>query len=91
MILYRQATGEDFEFTFKIKAIAIKKIVEEIWGWDNDLQLEYLKNQFSPNKTKIIIYDTQEVGYLSTSIIGNILLIENILVHTDFQGRNIGT
>ena len=65
--------------------------MEEIWGWDNDIQLEYHKNQFSPNKTKIIIYGTQEVGYLSTSIIGNILLLENILIDTDFQGRNIGT
>ena len=91
MILYRQATDEDFEFTFKIKTSSTKKIVEKIWGWDDDIQLDYHTNQFNSNKIKIIIEGTQEVGYISTSITGNILFIENILVDPDFQGRNIGT
>ena len=60
-------------------------------GWDNDIQLDYHKNQFNPNKIKIIIDGTHEVGYISTYFIGNILIIENILTDTVFQGGNIGT
>ena len=91
MISYRQATERDFDFTFKIKANATKNLVENIWGWYNDIQIDYHKKQFNPNKIKIIIYGTQEVGYISTVITGNILIVENILIDPLFQGKNIGS
>ena len=90
MILYRQATDEDFDFTFKIKASSTKNLVEKIWGWDDVIHLDYLKNQFKPNTIKIIIDGIHEVNYISTFITGNILFIENSLTDTVFQGRNIG-
>ena len=65
--------------------------MEEIWGWDYDIQLDFHKNQFNPNNIKIIIEGKQEVGFISTFNKGNILFIENILLDTAFQGRNIGT
>ncbi|TKB99298.1 GNAT family N-acetyltransferase [Pedobacter cryotolerans] len=91
MILYRQAINEDFDFTFILKRSTSKKLVEKIWGWDEDVQLKYHKNQFNPNEIKIIIYGENEVGDISTFITENILLIENILIDPDSQGRNIGT
>lgn len=91
MILYRQAYDEDFDLTFRIKTNSTREHVEKIWGWDDITQLDYHKKHFNPNKIKIIIDDTQEVGYISTSITGNILFIENILIDSVFQGRNIGT
>lgn len=91
MILYREANDDDFHLTFKIKTNSTKQLVEKIWGWDEDIQLDYHKNQFDPNKIKIILDDKQEVGYISTFITGNIFFIENIVIDTIFQGRNIGT
>lgn len=91
MILYREANDDDFHLTFIIKTNSTKQLVEKIWGWDEDIQLDYHKNQFDPNKIKIIIDDEQEVGYISTSTSGNILFIENIVIDTIFQGKNIGT
>lgn len=91
MILYREANHDDLHFTFKMKTNATKQLVEKIWGWDDDIQLEYHKNQFDPNKIKIIIDAQQEVGYLSTLITENIFFIENIVINPIFQGRNIGT
>lgn len=85
MILHRQANNDDFNFTFKIKKNATKKLVEKIWGWNDDVQIDYHKNKFIPSKIKIIIHGTQEVGYISTFITGNILLIENILIDPVFQ------
>nr|MBC7611372.1 GNAT family N-acetyltransferase [Pseudopedobacter sp.] len=91
MILYRQANDNDFDFTFKIKTNSTKQLVEKIWGWDDTVQLDHHKNQFNPHKIKIIIDEKQQVGYISTFVIENILFIENILIDTPFQGKKIGT
>lgn len=91
MIVYREANHDDLHFTFKMKTNSTKQLVEKIWGWDDDIQLEYHKNQFDPNKIKIIIDAQQEVGYLSTLMTENVFFIENIVINPIFQGRNIGT
>lgn len=76
MIVYREANHDDLHFTFKMKTNSTKQLVEKIWGWDDDIQLEYHKNQFDPNKIKIIIDAQQEVGYLSTLMTENVFLLK---------------
>ena len=91
MISYRKANDDDFDFTFRIKTSSSKQLIEKIWGWDNAVQLNYHKNRFDPGKTKIIIYEKQEVGYISSYVNNDTLFIENILLDTSFQGKRIGT
>ncbi len=69
----------------------MKQLVEKIWGWDDTVQLDYHKKQFDPKKIKIIIYEKQEVGFISTSENENTLFIESILIDKSFQGKQIGT
>lgn len=90
-ISYRQATDNDFDFTFTIKSNSTKQIVEKIWGWDNAIQMDYHKRQFNPNRTKIITYENNEVGYISIVETEDTIFIENILIDTVFQGKCIGT
>ena len=91
IINYRQAKDNDFDLTFTVKSNCTRQLIEKIWGWDNALQIDYHQRQFNPNKTKIIIYKNVEVGYVSIADKYDTILIENILIHTAFQGKGIGT
>ncbi len=88
---YRQAKDNDFGLTFTIKSNSIKQLVEKIWGWDNAIQIDYHQKQFNPNNTKIIMYENNEVGYISVFNSGDIIFIENIFIDTTFQSKGIGT
>lgn len=91
IINYRQANDNDFDLTFTIKTNSSRQLVEKIWGWDNAIQIDYHKRQFNPNKTKIIIYENNHVGYISIVDTDDTIFIENILIDTAFQGKGIGT
>lgn len=91
IINYRQANDNDFDLTFTIKTNSSKQLVEKIWGWDNPVQIDYHKRRFNPNKTKIIIYENNQVGYISMVATDDTIFIENILIDISFQGKGIGT
>jgi ribosomal protein S18 acetylase RimI-like enzyme len=91
IINYRQANDNDFDLTFTIKTNSSRQLVEKIWGWDNAIQIDYHKRQFNPNKTKIIIYENNQVGYISIFETDDTIFIENIHIDTAFQGKGIGT
>lgn len=91
MISYRKGKPKDFDYTFRVKVNSTKQLVEKIWGWDYDVQLNYHKNQFDHKNIKIILKDQQEVGYISILSDTGICFIENIIIDKPYQGENIGT
>lgn len=91
MVDYRQAADSDFDLTYAIKENSTKNLIDSIWGWNNEFQLDYHKKQFIPGKIKIIISNNNEVGFVTAYDSGNTIFIENILIDTRFQGKGIGT
>ncbi|MFT3947844.1 MAG: GNAT family N-acetyltransferase [Agriterribacter sp.] len=90
-IEYRKATDNDVTLTYSIKQSSIKHLVEKIWGWDNNFQIDYHRKSFVPNKTQIIIYGSSEVGFFVVNEYPGKVFIENILIDPAFQGKGIGT
>lgn len=90
-IEYRKATENDIPSTYSIKERSTKYLIDQIWGWDNNFQLDYHIKNFLPNKTQIIIYDSREVGFLVVERYSNKIFIENILIAPTFQAKGIGT
>jgi ribosomal protein S18 acetylase RimI-like enzyme len=69
----------------------MKEYVEKTWGWDERFQEDYFKNHFKPEKTKIIIYDSQDIGILVTEVGDSKLTIVEIQIKPEFQCKGIGT
>jgi len=90
-IEYRKATDNDITLTYSIKQRSTKHLVEKIWGWDNNFQIDYHRKNFAPNRTQIIIYDSSEVGFFVINEYPDKIFIENILIDPVFQGKGIGT
>lgn len=69
----------------------MKEYVEKTWGWDEPLQETYFKNHFKPDQAKIIRFDNQDIGVLVTEKSDSCLIINEIKIKPEFQGRGIGT
>jgi ribosomal protein S18 acetylase RimI-like enzyme len=92
MILFRDATQADFEVTYAIKRSSIKPYVEMIWGWNEEAQLEFHKNDFDPRQITILVdQDQNAVGLLNVTEDGTVLTIKSILICEKAQGGGIGT
>lgn len=91
MVDYRQAGDSDFDLTYAIKENSTRNLIDSIWGWNHEFQLDYHKKQFIPGKIRIILNNNDEVGFVSAYDSGNTIFIENILIDTRYQGKGIGT
>jgi len=92
MILSRNATDDDFELTYQIKKTSLKPYIEKIWGWNEEVQLDFHIKDFKPEGTKILRDEYgNDIGLLSTSEDDTTLHINNILLRNTAQGNGIGT
>jgi hypothetical protein len=48
-IALRPATADDAEFFFALHKGSFSVYVDQIWGWDDDVQRAYLGTHFAPN------------------------------------------
>lgn len=90
-IKYRKATEDDVALTYSIKRRSTKHLIEKIWGWEDNFQIDYYRKNFAPGKTQIIIHDNSEIGFFVINEDPDKVFIENILIDPAFQGKGIGT
>ena len=60
----RLAQYDDWKVSYIIKKRGLKNFVEKIWGWDENEQRQLHKVKFRPEKTQIIKFQKNEIGYL---------------------------
>ncbi len=82
---------EDINFTFLVKKLSTKNLIDEIWGWNEDFQIGYHNKNFSPQKTKIIYIENVKIGFIVIEKCQDRALIENIMLLPEYQNRGIGT
>lgn len=88
---FRPAKHEDWKLTFKFKKAGLKTYVENIWGWDEQIQKKLHKENFAPQKTEIVQVDNNEIGYWTIKKTDSETFIENIILLTEYQNKGIGT
>ncbi|MDB5016211.1 MAG: hypothetical protein JWQ84_1043 [Mucilaginibacter sp.] len=66
MICFRDATQADFQLVYEIKKSSIKHYIKKIWGWNDEVQLNFHIKDFKPEQVKIIQNEyNDEIGLLS--------------------------
>jgi ribosomal protein S18 acetylase RimI-like enzyme len=92
MIAFRNATNADLDLTYQIKKASIKPYIEQIWGWDEEVQVNYHVQDFKPEQIKILINeDGLDIGLFSVIESDTSFLVQNLLLSDSAQGNGIGT
>ena len=87
----RQATAGDCERLYRIQSQSMKPYVEQIWGWNESFQEERFRQGFDPDKTRIVLSNEREIGFLRVTEKKEVVFIEQIYITPEYQGRGIGT
>lgn len=87
----RVATPEDYGFLFQLQRSTMKDYVQQTWGWDETWQQEYFQQHFNPASCQIINSRGEDIGVLSVESGSEEILLHNIQLIPEYQGKGIGT
>lgn len=87
----RPATAADFSFLRDLHRSTLKPYVEIIWGWDENLQEELLRERFDPRQFSVIQLNGRDIGILQVERRPGELFIGNILLLPVMQNRGLGS
>ncbi len=90
-IAYRPAKPSDLDLTYNIKVKSLKPYVEQIWGWDEDVQKKLHIERFDYHKTSIIVKGNIDIGLYELREQDETVFIDNILIIEGFQSQGIGS
>lgn len=85
------ATDNDFSFVYELKKIAYKEYIDKIWGWDDDFQIKFHRENFSSRNTKIINAGQQPIGSVDVKAEEKSIFISGLYILPQYQGKGIGT
>lgn len=87
----RQATEEDFELLYLIKSDSIRPYVEQIWGWDEQVQKEFLRRETPIEQVRLIVVDDEDIaGMVQLTENEQEIFIGSLFLTSRFQSRGIG-
>lgn len=85
------ASDSDFDFVYQLKKIAYKEYIEQTWGWDEQFQLKFHKENFSSLNTHIIKADDQPIGSVDVKEGDANIFISGLYILPSFQSKGIGS
>ena len=86
----REAIDADREFAFQVLKAAFGKYVEEVYGWDEELQRQIHQQRFRPSSTWIIKYNDKEIGLLAFDREPDYIRVRQLFLLPEYQGWGIG-
>lgn len=87
----RPAVEADRAFARSLHHACYRPWVEPIWGWDEDRQDRLFAERWESAGTSIVELGRAAIGSLRTTEGDDHLLIDDIEIHPDRQGRGLGT
>ena len=86
----RQTTPGDCERLYRIQSQSMRPYVEQIWGWNESFQEERFRQGFDPDKTRIVLSNEHEIGFLRVTEKREAVFIEQIDIIPEYQGGESG-
>jgi len=91
LISLRSARFDDFLFCRRVSHETMRRIVEQLFGWDEKRQAEKFASQWRLDETRIITCAGDDVGWLQARPAGDAIFLGQLYLDTPFHGRGIGT
>src|SRR4051812_9655276 len=85
------ATDDDFDFAYQLKKVAYKEYVEQTWGWDEEFQINFHKENFSVQNTKIITIEDKPIGTVDVNEESERIFVSGLYILPEYQSRGIGS
>jgi ribosomal protein S18 acetylase RimI-like enzyme len=90
-VTLRPATDQDSEFVYLVKKAALGPYIELTWGWDEEFQRRFHRDDYDPAGTQIVVESGRDVGWLLVDEDPAEFQLREIYVGPDYQGRGIGS
>jgi len=86
----RPATAEDYPFLYDLHVATMKEYVAQTWGWDNAVQQAMFRENFTPERGRIVMVDGRAVGVFTAERRPAEWFIWAIAIGPEMQGRGLG-
>jgi len=91
MYALRPATEADRAFLYRLHRATMKVYVEQVWGWDEDVQVRRFDPPFDPQRYQIVVVDGRDVGAVLVEHGPEELILADLKIDPAYQRRGLGT
>ncbi len=88
---FQEAMENDEVVIFDLYGCVMKEYITEIWGWDQEWQVNDFKKHFNPVNITVVKDENRTIGYSQVQDQGNQLYIRMLLLLSNYQHKGIGT
>jgi ribosomal protein S18 acetylase RimI-like enzyme len=88
---FRIATSDDSKAIFEIKRAAFREYIDMVSTWDDQDQWKKHERRFAAGGFEVVLVDGEVAGYFATVMEVDCLRLNQLFIHPDFQGRQIGS
>jgi ribosomal protein S18 acetylase RimI-like enzyme len=86
----RPASGEDFDFLFRLRAAALGPYVAQIWGWNEGEERQRFERAFDPAHYRIV-HAVEDIGAIEVERREHEYYLSNVELLPEHQEKGIGT
>lgn len=90
-VALRPARPADLTFCRRVEHETMRWIVEQLFGWDQDQQVEKFARKWNVDEVRIIAVATEDAGWLQTALVDDAVFLKEIYLGQPFQRQGIGT
>ena len=90
-IAYRPARDDDYDFLYALHSAAMRDVIEIVWGWNEEFQVQFFREHHRPERQLIVELDGHAVGVVGFDVDAERFYVGPFEVDPAFQGRGIGS
>ena len=87
----RPASLSDQEALFALHVDLFRRHIEQIWGWDDNWQLNNFRKEWAEVQTEIITQEGELLGYIQIRHEPDHLYVLNLALYPRFQSQGAGS
>lgn len=91
MYALRAVSQGDYDFLRALHHAALRDVVEQTWGWDDEVQDRFFADHWNPADKQIIVVDGRDVGMLSLERRPDEWFLAGIMLLPEHQNQGLGT